>query len=428
MCQHPLQIHALAHQDTPAEPTALPPGLALAPELPAPTTGSRRRRLWELSEHAHCPVIGVCLPMATVRKLTTRLWPHRASADDHELHGLAVGESRRRGTLAEAIQKDLDQRHALAIRRAAKLKSTPELWDWWQAAVAGPRLGEALWVTITHPRCDAHIEHKALGMVHMLQHQVGVACRVDQARYEALLAENAALSRHLAQAQDRFSRQAREAGRQLEVQEAALVRARADLLSRDTMIQQLQDEHAQLRQAAPDLPDRLSLQQARQRLHEQLQDLRRQAQQLAQEAERQRLRADAAERRLALATANASPTPGPTLPTEAPPRLLAHRSVLCVGGRPASVPLYRHLVERTGGRFLHHDGGEEDNAAQLDANLSAADLVICQTGCVSHNAYWRVKAHCKRHGKRCVFVDTPSQSALTRALALASDDEPARGP
>ena len=81
------------------------------------------------------------------------------------------------------------------------------------------------------------------------------------------------------------------------------------------------------------------------------------------------------------------------------------------------VPVYRRLVENRGGRFLHHDGGEENGANQLEATLAAADLVICQTGCVSHNAYWRVKDHCKRTGKRCVFVETPSAASLQRALA-----------
>ena len=80
------------------------------------------------------------------------------------------------------------------------------------------------------------------------------------------------------------------------------------------------------------------------------------------------------------------------------------------------LPVYRHLVERTGGRFLHHDGGEEDSPAKLDSTLAAADLVICQTGCVSHDAYWRVKDHCKRTGKRCVFVESPSSAGLKRAL------------
>lgn len=97
--------------------------------------------------------------------------------------------------------------------------------------------------------------------------------------------------------------------------------------------------------------------------------------------------------------------------------LLHDRAVLCVGGRTAVVPAYRALIERTGGRFMHHDGGDEDSAAKLDATLSAADLVICQTGCISHDAYWRVKDHCKRTGKRCVFVETPSAASLQRTLS-----------
>ena len=59
---------------------------------------------------------------------------------------------------------------------------------------------------------------------------------------------------------------------------------------------------------------------------------------------------------------------------------------------------------------------EEENAQRLEATLAAADLVICQTGCISHGAYWRVKAHCKRLGKPCLFVESPSKSALARAL------------
>jgi hypothetical protein len=78
------------------------------------------------------------------------------------------------------------------------------------------------------------------------------------------------------------------------------------------------------------------------------------------------------------------------------------------------------LTEFSGGKFLHHDGGEEHNNSQLEVSLSAADFVICQTGCISHNAYWRVKDYCKRTGKRCVFVEKPSTSSFARSLhALA---------
>ena len=102
-----------------------------------------------------------------------------------------------------------------------------------------------------------------------------------------------------------------------------------------------------------------------------------------------------------------------------PPALRA-ASVLCVGGRSGHVPLYRELVERHGGIFVHHDGGLEDNPRRLDAQLAAADLVFCQTGCLNHNAYARVKEHCKRSGKPCVYLDKPGAGSFARALAAGA--------
>jgi hypothetical protein len=98
---------------------------------------------------------------------------------------------------------------------------------------------------------------------------------------------------------------------------------------------------------------------------------------------------------------------------------LQQRSVLCVGGRTQGIPVYREVIENRGARFTHHDGGEEEKAGRLERQLQAADLVICQVGCISHAAYWRVKAHCKRTGKPCLFVEMPSRSALERALGQA---------
>lgn len=94
---------------------------------------------------------------------------------------------------------------------------------------------------------------------------------------------------------------------------------------------------------------------------------------------------------------------------------LHDKAVLCVGGRSGSVPTYRQIVEGTGGRFLHHDGGEEHNPVQLDTSRAAADLVICQTGCISHDTYWRVNDHCKRHGKQCVSWISPVLQASPAA-------------
>ncbi|MDM0089521.1 MULTISPECIES: DUF2325 domain-containing protein [unclassified Variovorax] len=83
---------------------------------------------------------------------------------------------------------------------------------------------------------------------------------------------------------------------------------------------------------------------------------------------------------------------------------LREKAVLCVGRAEEASAMARQLVEIAGGRFLHHDGQDDVDAAALEASLRAADLVICQTGCMSHGAYWRVQDHCRRTGKPCVLV------------------------
>jgi hypothetical protein len=180
---------------------------ALAVKQTPPKGGSRRRRLWELSDHAHCPVVGACLPMSFVRKLVVKVYGQaRQDLDDYDCHCTAVTESKRRTPLAELIQRELDQRCSLAIREAAHIKCEDDLVRWWRSKVEGPELAHAFWVTLTHPLCGNSVEYKVLGHVHMLQHQVGTLHRVERAQFDALLRENEVLARHVASAQDRMTR------------------------------------------------------------------------------------------------------------------------------------------------------------------------------------------------------------------------------
>ncbi len=360
----------------------------------------RRRRLWELPPRALDMVLGIGLPHEALRRVARRVLRAEPAAHGHELHAGLVTECRRRGALAEALQEALERQHAGALRQAAETGSTPELAAWWQAQSARGELPGALWAVLSHPRCTEALQQRVLGEVQMLQFQAGQAARVELARFEALIDENAVLGRALAAAQQRCA--------QLGAEQAL---ERAAWLS----------EGAALRGRLAALEARLA-----ERPEPMVAD--------AQRLDRQAARIVALERALAAANAanaagqaavaparaaaSATADPLPALPqtTNAAPTL-DQRNVLCVGGRTAIVPVYRRLIEASGGRFLHHDGGEEDKLGALDATLAAADLVICQAGCVSHNAYWRVKDHCKRTGKRCVFVETPSAAGLQRALA-----------
>lgn len=386
--------------------------LASPGPLPAPATGSRRRRIWDLDGHAHCPVLGVCLPMPALRKLARKVLERHTPPDDYELHCTAVAECKQRTPLAEGVQRELDGRYRLALRQAAVLKTTDALSGWWQQALGRHDIAAALWTTLTHPRCTPALAKRVEGEVHMLQHQAGMATRADIGRLEALLHENAVLGRELAAAQQRCTRQEQEHARLVGLQQAQAATLRAQLVGSEATISHLRDRIGTLEAAAPDLPGRLALAQECDHLRERNYELQRLLLQAEQEVDRQRRRADDAAQRQA---GQAPLAPAGCIDDEPLPAL-GERAILCVGGRTGSVPAYRHLIERSGGRFLHHDGGEEDNAARLDATLSAADLVICQTGCISHNAYWRVKDHCKRTGKRCIFVESPSSAGLKRAL------------
>ncbi|WP_374674905.1 DUF2325 domain-containing protein [Ideonella sp.] len=399
-------------------PLALACGCTAAPFPPDPPRGSRRRRVWELSRHAHCPVVGVCLPLPVVRKLVDKVLGGQAQASDYELHCGVNTECRERGAIAEAVQKELDRRYAAALRQTQRLKTTVALADWWAAQRHGRDVPGALWATLSHPRCDAILEEQVLADIHMLQHQNGAADRADLARLETLLQENEVLARELGAAQQRCVQQAADHARRLEATQAQLVRARADLIGRDTLVAGLQDELRALEAAVPSLRSRDEL--TRQVAHqiERIQDLERALLRTRHELERERHRAGEALAALHATRANGPASPVGDADEAAPvPPPLGDRAVLCVGGRAASLSAYRRVIEDVGGRFLHHDGGEEDKVARLDDTLQAADLVICQTGCISHNAYWRVKDHCKRTGKRCLFVENPSQASLKRALA-----------
>lgn len=387
---------------------------ASGPVLPpsGAASGSRRRRLWELDGHAYCPVIGVCLPLRQLRRLAERALGRLQGHSEYEMHCTVVAECRRRSPLSETVQKELDNCYALVLRAAQQLKSTEALGRWWDDCRASADWAGALWAALTHPRCDAMLEQRILGEVHMLQHQVGMACRADLARLEALHEENAILARELAGAQERSQQQARQYSTRLERQQTETLRLRAELIQARTRLHQQQEQIEQLQTCAPELPARLELSQTNRQLGAEVLSLQRQLHQARLEAQSQRGHAGILQTRLA----EMPPIPVPAAGTSGAP-CLDKRAVLCVGGRTASVPIYRQVIEHTGARFLHHDGGTEDNSGLLDTTLAAADLVICQSGCISHNAYWRVKDHCKRTGKQCVFIETPSRAALERALS-----------
>ncbi|OBV38615.1 DUF2325 domain-containing protein [Janthinobacterium psychrotolerans] len=209
--------------------------------------------------------------------------------------------------------------------------------------------------------------------------------------------EHRALLGAYGRAQARCSTQLDEQTARIAALEAQLMRTQAQVLIRDTKLALLREELAALAAAAPGLPTRARLARRVEWLGERVQDLMRELLRLQWK-------------------------PALTGKPAFEPELLAgvrEKSVLYVGAVSGADP--GQAIEQAGGRFLHHAGGGDgvDDVAALEASLVAADLVICQTGCVSHDAYWRVHDHCRRTGKQCVLVDQPQTMHFIRKEMLA---------
>lgn len=413
MCEHDAKL-ALTTTTTIAttnQPLPLPPAMLDA----TPATGSRRRRLWELTHECHCPVVGVCVPLDTLRRIVNKALGGKAMADDYEVHVGAVAECLHRNRLSEALQDELERRYALEIRRFKAAKTVREVAELWSQAIRQGDVAGAFWAALAHPRCDAVMQEVLCRDMHMIQHQAGANVRIDVARFTAVLDENAVLTRELGRAQERSTRLLAEKAAEIARLTTLHMRVQAENISKESRIAFLSEDLAALKASNPALDASTRL------LKKMDQMAERQAELEAQNAALRHKLATAAKALEALNTETSTPS-RPMVAERAEPRIspvtlyLKQKTVLCVGGRTSNVANYRNLIERVGGRFSHHDGGLEDNQNVLDASLAAADLVICQTGCISHDAYWRVKDHCKRTGKRCVFVESPSSAGIKRAL------------
>lgn len=387
--------------------------------------GSRRRKLWELSPKFHCPLIGVCFEVDELRALVSRVMKVPRETTDFVLHTTTVGECETRTQLSSLLHKQLEKNFQLQVRKLSCVKGAQELHALWREFCAsGTDIPGALWASWTHPFCDSTLEQQIFRDIHMIQHQIGSGTRADLSRLQVLRTENVALRKELLEARAETETQRAEKSRELHMLGEQIARLRADLGGKDGLVAVLTGQLDTLRQSLPDLKDRQILARRASDADARSTALRAKAVDLEDEVERLRRLACHAEATIEhlLAVGDSEADKQSAVANRTQPTLSGKR-ILCVGGRSGSIDAYRKVVEQRGGNFLHHDGGLEESLHRIDAALAAADLVICQAGCISHNAYWRVKEQCKRTGKQCVFLKSPGIASFGRVVGAVCAQE-----
>jgi Uncharacterized protein conserved in bacteria (DUF2325) len=396
---------------------------ALAPSDTASPQPPRRSKIWELAETLHCSIIGTCLSNAELRHVLVRLRVNGVeAADGHELHVVGVMLAGRRDAGAKLLQRALDRRHAVAIKQYAKAKDEDALRRLWDESMRSSDIPGAYWALLSHAAATETIVKKAFQDVHMLSHLVGAANRADIRRLRQLEQENGALTEKLHRQQQQLRDGFTSRDETIRQLNGLLARhLPADGLARNP--ESAQDdapsaEEETSRSVIADLNRKLGQETTRrERLEQRLSAMsagtkKMEAALQAAEGERDALRREMESLEDHIAGLLEPATRDGETALE-----LSAQTMLYVGGRPNQIPQLKSLVERTGARFLHHDGGIEHSSSLLPGLISRADVLLFPIDCISHDAVATLKRLCRQLEKPYLPLRTASLATLASSLA-----------
>lgn len=392
---------------------------------------NRHRKLWELAEEFHCPVIGTCLSHSDLQAILRKVGMKQPGRDAFRLHLDAVSAAASRNPGSEEMHKRLNEKHARCLLRFHQVKTDEQVRALWKEHLERGDIAGALWATLTHRAASSATCQEVYGDVHMLSHRVGAGQAAEMRQADEL-------TRRLEAEQERAARdsarhQQEQARHALRIRhlESALLAARQRAAEAETLHQRVEalengmamvamgrrlmaltDEVTSLRETVRRSAER----------DERISGLEHDNAELRHERDELRAQCDALEKLWPAegAVETASPSGRPAECTGCSGRLTGH-CVLCVGGRTPLLPQYRQLAHRLGIRLIHHDGGREQALSRLPDLLAASDAVICPTDCVGHMAYHQMKRHCKQAGKPCVLVKTSGLASFAAGLARLAE-------
>ncbi len=384
----------------------------------------RSKMLWDVDSGFHCSIVGTCFTLKSLRRIARKVRLNLPeNATDYQIHSVFVSAASRHGPAAKEMQKELRRRYGNVIARFAKAENEEELADLWGDARAQGEIAGPYWAVMTHPELTSELQYRAFAEVHMLSHLSGASARADIRELEDMKGRNRALVADCAAALER----ARRAVKERDEYAARMSEYEADAEAARSQLAEVSERigaHEECRLAAEVRRLRAELEAESRRVRrtraegdrfrEKNSTLKERLIQLERERSEYRMEREALENQLERLLECSSNCPA--YDAARCPRLCG-RCVLYVGGRQGVVKHFRMLVEKGGGKLLHHDGGIEDACPRLAGCIAQADAVLMPTTCVSHEASLKVKRNCKRHRKPLVYLRSSGLSAFVGGLS-----------
>ena len=399
------------------------------PSLPK-STKMQRKKIWELPRRVHCSLIGTCLSLKELRKLSSQAGIILSKkVTDHELHTYFVSAADEKTHVMKLLQKHLDQKYRKTIQRSLKANNDEDFKTLWSEALQSGNVAGAYWAIYTSPLVSQSLLAEVFGEIHMLSHLSGASIRMDIQELKKLRKKIPSIELELSNTKAEFQKRKAEQEKKVRGLNRQLGAMRVETEKLNLLEQKLSEFQqgiaqsrlqTQLKETENQFGKLQNLLGSNGKLAEKWEAiaLREQEQNLVLNAQLSELKEERAalektvEQMLEPECSSCSHSDH----CDENPDLRG-RCVMFVGGRYKQSTHFRALVERQNGRFIYHDGGLENSRMQLGKTLSQADIVICPLDCVSHSDMNTVKKHCEKTTKELVLLPHASLSAFTKGLA-----------
>lgn len=381
-------------------------------EFPKYELNASRLKLWDLSSHYFCSVIGTCVPSNDLRTIARKSGVNGVNkSSDYDLHRLATsvaGDDSSR--FARLIQNYLEKKSKALIEQLSHM-SANGVSKYWQESLDRHDVKTCYWVFLTHPMTSESMGDKAFADIHMRSH-------LADRHLSGLHQEIESLKQKLQSTENKSQTRLTDL-RQLQ-RDCKQLKALSKQSVESTLAAGSSSEVLRLRIEAENLTAKLNMERLK---REELQDELRLAQSsnnlLQDKLTESGQRLDSLKLRSFISDTQNQPDSSDELTVQCEESCnnpdLAGRCIVYVGGRTRQCGRFKNIVQKINGKFLHHDGGLEDTN-RLDLVLAKADAVMCPLDCVSHNAMVKARKYCKSNGTPLIMLDKSSLTAFSSGL------------
>ena len=391
------------------------------------TNSFKGKKIWELSDLYHCPIIGTCFKESDLKKLIKKSELEiPVSTTDYEIHSILVSSMNRRSKISRNAQKMLETKYSLTYRRIHKITDEKECYKAWRESVANTRFSGVFWAIISHPVFSYDFITKIYREFHLLSHDVVSSLHEKSMKLNTLSDKNKKLELSLKDLKLDL--------KSLSCENQALKKENLEmntsLKDKDELISTLDTEEnsSSELEISKYKSELIYVKQKSQRRKHKINDLLDENEALRKKLEDLESLYEQKSREYLALESNLSENmkndefllcDGDCDSCEY--NNISNKRILYVGGINSTVVKCRKVVEDNGGIFEHHDGGLENAKSRLPRMLMQADFIFSPVDNVSHGASYMIKKICKQYNKNYVFLRSSGLSSFIKEMSEISE-------